>query len=775
MEDEKRVSSSLILSPDTSPTEPLSPVPRSPSPAPDSEPSEDEAERDWLTSPLAYKVRQLVHRQRTKLIKRRAAAVLADGRMAKKGKKWHNSSEKEALTVESLESLARQMGYKVVPASPKGASDGSENANHAFQIPGPVKEVAYESPFPKGSLSSPNEIDALLAGPSGSLKAQAPQRKRVRHNPDASDSSDVEKPAPKQGRTLERAPTRPQESRSQRKCSSVRVVRERYQGRIPKSKNKHVAKSMIRRVRVAAPQPTVAPKSATSANVATSRPRFLRRKLRRSLRPVVLHRSLERKTLSGFHTVDVTSDVRAIPGHEFVRVYAAMAVHRRVRNGMLHRHRVRTGHTKAKSHTPHSRPGSFSAEDEEVDMLLESDVEMLDNEEIEATLVNSSASNEPKLNAARKRPPRRTGEAAERFGRRATLRADEVAAQAERLKEFFSQCAEERRAAKERKETLKRAAIEWLIAERERERERAETAEAARVEAEIAAAAAAAAEAELEREAREVATAEAYAEERAQLAARVRVRHARLNHVLRRERMPSAPGFIAPGRRMRAATTPIRTFQDDEANDSVEHSRPMEIDCVTGRRETEVLNSEDEEMNTIPAESAPRTPSPCPQELPLDSPPTYEFPFFPIIRAAPAPTTPLRARQPIRRRASDPPVYVQLRERTDRSPSPPPPYNAETDAQTVIPPVFHPDREQVEADLVPSTSPQAQLRVRLASPVSPSPAPRRTLPGHLPRAEYETVGASVVPSAEEQGDPSSEEEQQSTPIVRTIGRWFGLW
>lgn len=435
-------------------------------------------------------------------------------------------------------------------------------------------------------------------------------------------------------------------------------------------------------------------------------------------------------------------------------------------------------------------------------MLLVSDVEMLDNEEIEASLAQAPG----KLNTARKRPPRGNGEVAERRGRRATLRQDEVAVQTERLRTFFAERAAERAAARDRRDATKRAAIEWLIAERERERETAEAAEAARVEAETAAEAeaerqaAAEQQAEAERqarEAREAAAAEAYEHERQQLAARIRARTARVNLALHRERVP-ASGFVAPGR-LRAATTPIRTLHEDA--EAAEAAEVHEIETLA-----EVSEAEGSEVDEPRAPRTPRTPSPGPRSgLPMDSPPTYEFPFYPVIRPAPRGAAP-RPRQVSRqRRASDPPGYVELRERTDRSPSPPPPYNAQTDRTTLVPPTFEPDSDDDTSDEFGSSS-NASSRPRRRepdsierrlSPVTPTPAarpanlglghparpvrhlPRRNLPGYLDMgASDENIGAAAQRSESEsefEPQPETEQREDGAPIVRTIGRWFGLW
>lgn len=816
----------MLLSPSdansrsTSSTESLSPVPGSPSPAPDSEPSEDEAERDWLESPLAYKLRQSVHRRRGKLAKRRAAAAITDDRLAKKGKKWHEletpKQRAAPLTVESLESLARQMGYKVVPASPKATSDIPEEpdyADYVFKIPGPVKEVDTDTTLGSSSkrpLSSPKQVDTLLASAvASSSKTPSPKNKRARRTTNES-TSESEKPVSKQAKP---APTKafalrpPKPSkRRENKRSTVRVVRDRYAGAVPKSKHTVASKAPVHQVGA-----SEAPVQATKAPpVSPGRARFLRRRIRRSHRPVALHRPSERKTLSGFHKVVASPDVAPMAGHEFVHVLQVTVVNRRVRNGMLARHRTRTEqeHTKRVAPPPSRRlSGSPSDEDDEVDLLLESDVEMLDNEEIEVALAQAPS----KLNASRKRPPRGGDLAAERRGRRATLRQDEVAVQAERLKAFFADRAAEREAARERRDATKRAAIEWLIAEREREREAAEAVEAARVEAETAAEAeaerqaAAEMQAEAERRAqeeREAAAAEAYEQERLQLQARIRARTARLNLALHRERVPTA-GFVAPGR-MRAATTPIRTFHEDAAESSTAAEARVEHEIDTLAEVTEASDTEgsEDEDDTPSTPRAPRTPSPGPRpEIPMDSPPTYEFPFFPIVRPAPRAARPrILSRQ---RRASDPPSYVEFRERTDRSPSPPPPYNAQSDRTTLISPVFRSDSES-ESEDTPTPTPRARVLdsvERRMSPDTPTPAPRqagarlglgrptgrpvhtlprRTLPGYFSMGDSdENIGAraSSVSSESEYvpGSDSETEEQEPAPIVRTIGRWFGFW
>lgn len=727
--------------------------------------------------------------------------------MAKKDKKWHEPETPKQraapLTVESLESLARQMGYKVVPASPKATSELSEapEPEYVFKIPGPVKEVDSDTTLGSSSkrpLSSPKQVDTLLASSvASSSKTPSPKIKRARRTTDDS-TSEAEKPVPKQAKASASTkafalrPPRPPKRR-ENKRTTVRVVRDRYAGPVPKSKHTVAPKAPVHEVGATNEQPSV---QATKAPpVSPGRARFLRRRIRRSHRPVALHRPSERKTLSGFHKVFATPDVVPMSGHEFVHVLHATVVNRRVRNGMLARHRTRTEQEVVKrAAPPPSRrlSGSPSDEDDEVDMLLESDVEMLDNEEIETVLAQAPS----KLNASRKRPPRGGDLAAERRGRRATLRQDEVAVQTERLKAFFADRATEREAARTRRDATKRAAIEWLIAERGREREAAEAAEAARVEAETAAEAeaerqvAAELEAEAERRAqeeREAAAAEAYEQERAQLQARIRARTARLNLALHRERVPTA-GFVAPGR-MRAATTPIRTYHEDTAaaEERVEH----EIETLA--EVTEASDTEGSDDDTPATPRAPRTPSPGPRaEISMDSPPTYEFPFFPIVRPAPRAARPrVVSRQ---RRASDPPSYVEFRERTDRSPSPPPPYNAQSDRTTLISPVFRSDSEDSEETPTPRPR-QLDSVERRMSPVTPTPAPRpaglglgrplgrpvrdlprRTLPGYLSMGESdENIGARAPSSSSGDSSSDAEAEEPAAPIVRTIGRWFGFW
>ncbi|KAK4689176.1 hypothetical protein P7C73_g929, partial [Tremellales sp. Uapishka_1] len=157
------------------------------------------------------------------------------------------------------------------------------------------------------------------------------------------------------------------------------------------------------------------------------------------------------------------------------------------------------------------------------------------------------------------------------------------------------------------------------------------------------------------------------------------------------------------------------------------------------------------------------------------SPPRYEFPFFPIIQPRPrhAPTRSIRRVSG----PNEPPIYVS-HAYNRRSPSPPPPYNARTDRQTLIAPVFIADDLEEEATLrdIRPDGGAVLPRPRIVTP---------TIVGAFPVESAIVTPVSVRPRSAweaaldlEEGEEVEDafDEVVHRPVLGTLGRWFGgLW
>jgi hypothetical protein len=199
----------------------------------------------------------------------------------------------------------------------------------------------------------------------------------------------------------------------------------------------------------------------------------------------------------------------------------------------------------------------------------------------------------------------------------------------------------------------------------------------------------------------------------------------------------------------------------------------------------------------------------------MSDPPEYEPPTPPIrlalplhLRPRPAPPAP----------SNEVPAYGWLAEQSGgsynrrRTPSPPPPFNAQTDCQTLIAPHFIDDdeddeeEEEQEEDGVYPRSPTIRVARPAAAPVR---RPQRPEEAIAARALPRIVGAfpettNLLPPVEiiaptpihtrssfeaaldmEEGDEADEalgddnddvnEEQDSRPVLSTLGRFLRFW
>ncbi|WWD19272.1 hypothetical protein CI109_103730 [Kwoniella shandongensis] len=187
-------------------------------------------------------------------------------------------------------------------------------------------------------------------------------------------------------------------------------------------------------------------------------------------------------------------------------------------------------------------------------------------------------------------------------------------------------------------------------------------------------------------------------------------------------------------------------------------------------------------------------PSPSPTDISIVSePPEYEFPFYPVVMARPA-HLPVLAPAPVISRRRGPvqvsparsdilPDYLPDRY-TNLSPPPPPPYNARTDCQTVIPPIFIEDDDEEDdieredevdlaSPLVPSRRGRPLRRYRSSSPevigafpapVIHSPTPVR----HNHRASIDPIRAFEAALDLEEGEGEAQVDEEADQVERGV-------
>lgn len=155
-----------------------------------------------------------------------------------------------------------------------------------------------------------------------------------------------------------------------------------------------------------------------------------------------------------------------------------------------------------------------------------------------------------------------------------------------------------------------------------------------------------------------------------------------------------------------------------------------------------------------------RAPVTPPPSTPVDEPPEYEYPFFPVVQlSSPVSPTPVRPRRHTTSHLQQTPPRYAVNTYSRRSPSPPPPYNAQgaADTQTLMPAVFLPEQQR-----------EAWPRVA-------------HVPGRYDEVEhvvFEDTPPEPVRRWFEEGEEDEEETQVETTergALGTIGRWLGLW
>ncbi|WVR09399.1 hypothetical protein IAU60_006466 [Kwoniella sp. DSM 27419] len=289
------------------------------------------------------------------------------------------------------------------------------------------------------------------------------------------------------------------------------------------------------------------------------------------------------------------------------------------------------------------------------------------------------------------------------------------------------------------------------------------------------------------------------------------VARARLAEVTELRRAQEADRQDAIRRLEAEASQRAEQVRRQEQERQVEIARRAEAEALDRAR----LQREQEEAARLAAVPL-SPPSPAPTESStVSDPPEYEFPFYTVVmprsahRLAAALSTP-RARAPVLsrvRQVSDHlPAYAVDRW-TNRSPPPPPPYNARTDCQTLIAPVFIEDEDSEDdgeegldevdlaSPLVPSRQRQASLspalernldmvgafppqlarRLFAPTPVRPTVDPIRAFEAALDLEEGGDDEAARVDDemfAEEEGD--EEDVVPGTRVAGVFQRVFGL-
>lgn len=167
--------------------------------------------------------------------------------------------------------------------------------------------------------------------------------------------------------------------------------------------------------------------------------------------------------------------------------------------------------------------------------------------------------------------------------------------------------------------------------------------------------------------------------------------------------------------------------------------------------------------------------SPAPSE-----PPEYEFPFYPVIMPVPAHLRPRPAA--FQAAPTLPPTYIRNLRYRSVSPSPPPPYNASTDRETLVAPIFVEDDPEEEAFLSrirPSglfRTPSPERSIVGAFPEVPAPPP--PVPARSHRSAWEAA-LDLEEGEEDLVEGNFEDERdvtQEVPVFGPIGRLLGrVW
>ncbi|WVF67588.1 hypothetical protein IAT40_002346 [Kwoniella sp. CBS 6097] len=224
-------------------------------------------------------------------------------------------------------------------------------------------------------------------------------------------------------------------------------------------------------------------------------------------------------------------------------------------------------------------------------------------------------------------------------------------------------------------------------------------------------------------------------EERRLAAEAIRVRLAQIAEIRRLEEVQRREAAL------RAAEEERRRVERAERDEAVRVARlaraAREAEDLHRRQEEAEAEAEATRIALSTQAQAPPSPSPTESSI-MSDPPEYEFPFYPVVLPRPGEHANSRrlnaAAAPVPRRIQDSrrplvellPEYIPDRW-TNRSPPPPPPYNATTDCQTLIAPVFIEDDEDENEDAEDAMmSDEGEDEVDLASPLVPSRIRRMT-------------------------------------------------
>ena len=166
-------------------------------------------------------------------------------------------------------------------------------------------------------------------------------------------------------------------------------------------------------------------------------------------------------------------------------------------------------------------------------------------------------------------------------------------------------------------------------------------------------------------------------------------------------------------------------------------------------------------------------------------PPQYEFPFYPIVIPRPAH---LRERRNMSSTSAvfSPPGYVRNLRYRSISPSPPPPYNASTDRETLVEPMFiedDPEEEAMLARIRPSglfRSPSRNQAVVGAFPESQEIAVERRVVGPTQGRSAWDAALELEEGEEDSAERAFEEDDrdvtEQVTVLGPIGRLLGrVW
>lgn len=758
------MSSSLVQDPGL-PSSPFYP-PRSPSPAPSSTDSEGYEPE----SPLAEKSRAaLLQKRRLQLLRRKAKRSIDVPKRWQRETTTDSPLRKDGLT--DLAAWAAREGFKLVPKSPMTPARDVDSLQPPVRtvlfpesdaVPGP----SYTNKVPRAESSL---SETTQKRPAETLLAE-PWDEDVQLATASEDEVDPPSPTPiPRKRARSESITSPDARKVRTRPAPLRLT------------------SVPRRLtHQASPQRT--PGRDTKNLHRTSPTSLLPRRekcVKRHFgsRSARIRDDQERRRRGPFEWVQDLDDERAVDGATYSAVLRKMKVTQRVRSSLLRRYQQSLGASLPAwrlsnngylAAVPVRQRRASYVDDEAVEELLPEDIEMRDDDDVDAAL--GDCNQQPQQIVGRKRALQASeGHVFARLLSAKYSHAEAVVSYLAKRKEYNAAQLEQRTKADAEK-VERRAVLTKRILAAQTAQAEAEAAAEQVIETQLCTSPGPVVEALPESSAvaaESSATPAIPLFDQTQRERESRVRERRERVVRRRavdriEHVGPHPSrrLVERHARRRPSGRPTRPIP-------VEPSSPAPTE-----RERAVSAQPETVAHVSPRRRALSVASqPSSVSEPGDLPPAYEFPFFPVVHSVPQPQPP-RPRRHTATGATPPRYAPNMYSR--RSPSPPPPYNAQSDAdrQVLVPPVFLLDGESEE---------QLAWPVRIA-------VDRRGVPGgyedEVEEIVFDTVPPAPVQRWFEEGEEEREreylqqldteeerqnEEEERRGTIATVARWLGLW